>query len=100
MMKLKQELTRRLWVMLPPDQQQVLIYDFLDWLYSDFPPILRQEKTNLLAPRLMQWIAEGKIGLSLILYLYLKRLPLVSMFSRWAGNLQAVSDQSRLISKW
>lgn len=82
-MNLKQALTRKLWAALPPDQQQALVYDFLDWLYSDLQPAQRREKANLLAPRLMEWIEAGDIGLPGVLYQHLIHLFQRSFVARW-----------------
>lgn len=82
-MKLKQEFTRILWAMLPLDQQQVLVYDFLDWLYADLSPAQRQEKANLLAPRLIKRLEMGEIGLPLVLFQHFKSLSLSASVIRW-----------------
>jgi len=91
-MNLRRNLIRKLWAAIPPGEQQAMVYDFLDWLFSDLIPTERQEKAKRLTPRLMGWIAEGKIGLSLVVYQHLKRLPLVSTLSQWAGDLNVAAE--------
>lgn len=85
-MNLKRKLIRGLWISLPPDEQKAMVKDFLGWLYADLLPGERRKKVDLLAPRLMELISEGDIGLSLLVYQHLKRLPLVSSLIRWAGD--------------
>lgn len=85
-MKLKQEFTRRLWAMLPLDQQQALVHDFLDWLYADLSSARRHEKAKLLAPRLNEWLEMGEIGLPLVLFQYFKSLSLIASVIRWVRN--------------
>jgi hypothetical protein len=91
-MNLRQNLTRKLWSAIPHDEQEAMVYDFLDWLFSDLTPAERHEKAKRMAPRLMGWVAEGKIGLSLVVYQHFKRLPFVSMLSQWAGDLHVTVD--------
>lgn len=91
-MNLRQNLIRKLWAAIPPDEQQAMVYDFLDWLFSDLIPTERREKAKRLTPRLMGWIAEGKIGLSLVVYHHFIRLPLVSTLNQWADNLSVTVE--------
>jgi len=85
-MNLKREFTRRLWAMLPHDQQQALVCDFLDWLYADLSPAQRQAKAKLLAPRLIEWLAAGEIGLPVVLLQYFKSLSMIASVIRWVRN--------------
>ena len=97
-MNLKRYIIRKLWGALSPDQQQVMIYDFLDWLYADLQPAQRQEKAKRLAPRLMVWVAEGEIGLSLVIYQHLSRL--LSTLGRWIGEPKIATKKATRHLKW
>ena len=74
-MNLRRKLIRKLWAVLPPGEQKSMVNDFLGWLYADLLPSERRKKVELLGPRLSEWISEGDIGLSLLVYQHLKRLP-------------------------
>jgi hypothetical protein len=73
-MNVKGRLTCTLMAALPHNEQQAMVRDFMDWPYADLPPAERQEKGERLSPRLIEWISEGKTGLWLVFYQYLKRL--------------------------
>jgi hypothetical protein len=91
-MNLKRILIRILWSAIPVDEQKDMVTDFLDWLFSDLTPAERREKSKRLTPRLMEWIAQGKFGLSLVVYQHITRIPVVSALSRWAADYRVTSE--------
>jgi len=91
-MNLKCKLIRTLWVTLPAREQKGMVNDFLDWLYADLPAGERRKKIERHTPRLIEWISEGHIGLSLLVYQHLRRLPLVSALIQWASEPKAATE--------
>lgn len=85
-MKLRRKLICTLWIALPVGEQKIMVNDFLDWLYAELLPNERLRKIERLAPRLIEWISEGNMGLSLLIYQHLKRLPFVSTMIRWTSE--------------
>lgn len=79
-MDLKRRLTRSLMAALPRDEQIAMVQDFVDWLYADLSPAERKVKAGRIAPRLIEWISNGEIGLPLVLLQHFKRLRIVRVF--------------------
>lgn len=84
-MNLKRQITHALMAALPAVDRQRLVNDFVDWLYADLPPDDRQHKAERLAPRLLEWMAESSVGLWLVLFQHLMRLPPVRALERALG---------------
>ncbi|MGD9099210.1 MAG: hypothetical protein PVF45_01935 [Anaerolineae bacterium] len=74
-MGIKQTLIRLLLNRLPADEQARMVADVIAWLYADLPPARRQEKIERLGPGLMEMIRQGRLGLPLLVYHHLLRLP-------------------------
>lgn len=79
-MNLRRRITRTLLAALPAVEQQRLVNDFVDWLYSDLPPDDRRIKAERLAPLLLECITESRVSLWLVLLQHLMRLPLLRAF--------------------
>lgn len=82
-MNMKGLLTKTLLAALPPDEQEIMIRDFVAWLFPELTPAERQKKVERVAPRLLGWISEGEFGLWLVVLQHVRRLPL----SRQRGRL-------------
>jgi hypothetical protein len=74
-MGIRSALTRTLLNSLPADEQVRMAADVVAWLYADLPPAEQREKIEKLAPRLLERIRAGRIGLRLVVYYHLLRLP-------------------------
>lgn len=74
-MRIKQAVARALIGRLPPDEQTRMAADVVAWLCADLPPAKRQEKLELLAPRLLTRLRTGQFGLPLVAYYHLLHLP-------------------------
>ena len=74
-MGIKQALTRVLMNWLPADDQARMAADLITWLCADLPPAGQREKIEWLGPRLLERIRKGRIGLALVVYYHLLRLP-------------------------
>ena len=74
-MKIKPVLIHCLLNKLPADEQARMAADVIAWLYADLPPARRQEKVERLGPRLLDMIRQGRLGLPLLVYHHLLRLP-------------------------
>jgi hypothetical protein len=74
-MRIKQALTRFLVNRLPPDEQARLAADVVAWLYADLPPGEQQEKIGRLGSGLLEMMRQGRLGLPLLVYHHLLRLP-------------------------
>jgi hypothetical protein len=73
--EIKEALTRALLNRLPVDEQERTAADVVAWLCADLPPAEQPEKIEKLAPRLLERIRAGRIGLRLVVYYHLLRLP-------------------------
>jgi len=51
------------------------VADLITWLCADLPPAGQREKIEWLGPRLLERICKGRIGLPLVVYYHLLRLP-------------------------
>jgi hypothetical protein len=90
-MEIKKALTRALMNWLPVDTQERMAADVVAWLCADLPPAEQREKMEKLAPRLLERIRGGHIGLRLVVYYHItagKRKPAGSVVRRPAriGN--------------
>jgi len=74
-MRIRSALTRTLLNWLPAEEQVRMAADVVAWLYADLPPAEQREKMEKLAPRLLERIRAGRIGLRLVVYYHLLRLP-------------------------
>jgi len=81
-MRAKNELTRMLLDLLPPEDQARMARDVILWLCADLQPAERQQKVEKLAPRLLARIRQGQLGLKLIVYYHLLRVPPLSWLDR------------------
>jgi hypothetical protein len=101
-MEIKEALTRALLNWLPADEQERMAADVIAWLYADLPTVQRQEKIEKLAPRLLERIRAGRIGLRLVVYYHLLRLPLL----RWLDPREVPAEDpakrqlSWLVCRW
>lgn len=82
-MGLKRRLTRFLMAALSPREQIAMVMDFVDWFYADLSPAERKIKAGRIAPRLIEWMTNGDIGLPLLLLQHFKRTRIVRAFSHW-----------------
>jgi hypothetical protein len=101
-MEIKEALTRALMNWLPADEQVRMGADVVAWLYADLPPAEQREKMEKLAPRLLERIRAGHIGLRLVVYYHLLRLPPL----RWLDPREAPTEDptksqlSWLVCRW
>jgi hypothetical protein len=101
-MEIKKALTCALMNWLPADEQVHMAADVVAWLYADLPPAEQWEKMEKLAPRLLERIRGGHIGLRLVVYYHLLRLPPL----RWLdprgtpAEDPAKSQSSWLVCRW
>jgi hypothetical protein len=101
-MEIKKALTRALMNRLPDDEQVRMAADVVAWLYADLAPAQRQEKIEKLAPGLLERIRAGQIGLLLVVYYHLLRLPILRWLDPWgapAGD-PTKSQLSWLVCRW
>jgi len=87
-MGIKSALTRTLLKGLPADEQVRMAADVVAWLYADLPPTEQREKMEKLAPRLLERIRAGRIGLWLVVYYHLLSLPPL----RWLDPRRAPAE--------
>jgi hypothetical protein len=71
-MKLKQRVVRTMNKGLPPEEQVLMVTDFLNWLFSDCAPTECQKKLAFWTPILIKDISAGKYGLWLLIFHYMK----------------------------
>ena len=74
-MEIKGALIRALMNWLPAEQQERMASDVVAWLCADLTAARRQEKVEKLTPRLLKRIRAGRLGLRLVIYYHLMRLP-------------------------
>ncbi len=82
-MSVRQALARGLVRRLPAHRQVRMAADTIAWLYADQPPDERKARAETLAPRLLERIQAGQIGLRLVLYYHLLRLPALRRLRPW-----------------
>jgi hypothetical protein len=101
-MEIKKALTCALMNWLPADEQVHMAADVVAWLYADLPPAEQREKMEKLAPRLLERIRGGHIGLRLVVYYHLLRLPPLRWLDpRGARAEDPVKSQlSWLVCRW
>jgi hypothetical protein len=101
-MGIKQALTRVLMDRLPVDEQERMAADVIAWLCADMPTVQRQEKIEKLAPRLLERIRAGHIGLRLVVYYHLLRLPPLRWLDPRGAPAEdpAKSQLSWLVCRW
>ena len=87
-MGMKQTLTRILMNWLPADEQARMVARLVAWVYADLPPAEQQEKIEWLGPRLIERIRQGRVGLRLLAYTHLLRLPPL----RWLKPVGALPE--------
>jgi hypothetical protein len=93
-MPIKKALTRALLNWLPVDEQERMAADVVAWLCADMTAVQRQEKIEKLAPRLLERIRAGQLGLRLVVYYHVLRLPLLRWLDpRGAPGEDPVKDQ-------
>jgi hypothetical protein len=101
-MEIKQALTRALLNWLPVDEQERMAADVVARLCADIPAAQRQDKIEKLGPRLLKRIRAGQLGLRLVVYYHLLRLPLL----RWLDPRRAPAEDpaknqlSWLVFRW
>jgi hypothetical protein len=96
-MEIKRALIRALMNWLPAEQQERMASDVVAWLCADMTTAQRQEKVEKLTPRLLKRIRAGRLGLPLVIYYHLVRLPPL----RWLGYHEAPAEApSRLPAGW
>jgi hypothetical protein len=96
-MRIKQALTRVLLNWLPADARERMAADVVAWLCADMPTARRQEKIEKLAPRLLKRIRAGRLGLWLVIYYHLLRLPPLRWLDRHAAPAE---DPAKLRAGW
>jgi hypothetical protein len=96
-MEIKQALIRALVNWLPADEQERMAADVVAWLCADMTAARRQEKVEKLAPRLLKRMRAGQLGLQLVIYYHLMRLPPL----RWLHCRDAPAETpTRLPTSW
>ncbi|MEJ2736225.1 MAG: hypothetical protein P8189_22110 [Anaerolineae bacterium] len=101
-MEIKVALTRALLNGLPVDEQERMAADVVAWLCADLPAAQRQEKIEVLAPRLLERIRVGQFGLRLVVYYHLLRLPPLRWLDLRGAPAEgpAKSQLSWLLCRW
>lgn len=101
-MGIKGALTRVLTNWLPADEQARMTANLLAWLCADLPPAERQEKIEQLSPRLLGRSRKGQLGLRLVVYTHLLRLPPLRWLRQWVTLVEAhpSSLAARPASRW
>ena len=74
-MDVKGSLTRRLMSWLPAEEQADMIARLIAWLYPDLAPGQQEELVLRVRPVLEKRLRQGHVGLQLLLYTHLVRLP-------------------------
>ncbi|UCD98287.1 MAG: hypothetical protein JSV42_15225 [Chloroflexota bacterium] len=87
-MKHKQRLIRRMMTALSPEEQVLMITDFLNWLLKDRTPAEREQKIVFLTPKLIADISSGNHGFWLLVYHYLKKLLFRRWWKHWSDPVQ------------
>lgn len=78
-MSIKGVLTKLLFRIMPEIDRQRMASDLITWLEADLPHEEQQEMIKALRPNLLEFISEGRIGLSLMVFHHLLRI----FTSRW-----------------
>jgi hypothetical protein len=101
-MEIKEALTRALLNWLPVDEQERMAADVVAWLCADLPAAQRQQKIEKLGPRLLKRIHAGQLGLRLVVYYHLLRLPPLRWLDPRGAPAEgpAKSQLSWLLSHW
>ncbi len=101
-MEIKEALTRALLNGLPADEQVRMAADVVAWLYADLPPAEQREKMEKVGPRLLERIRAGRIGLRLVVYYHLLRLPPLRWLDPRGAPAEdpAKSQLSWLVCRW
>lgn len=96
-MEIKEALIRALINWLPVHEQERMAADVVAWLCADLTAARRQEKVEKLAPRLLKRMRAGQLGLRLVIYYHLMRLPPL----RWLHCHEAPAEaRARLSTGW
>jgi hypothetical protein len=101
-MDIKASLTRALLNGLPVDEQERMAADVVAWLCADMPAAQRRDKIEVLGPRLLHRIGTGRIGLRLVVYYHLLRLPPLRWLDprRVPAEDPAQAPLSWLVCRW
>ena len=101
-MEIMKALTRALLNRLPAGEQERMAADVVAWLCADLPARQRQEKIEKLGPRLLERIRAGQLGLRLVVYYHLLRLPPLRWLDPRGAPAEhpARSQLSWLLSHW
>jgi hypothetical protein len=101
-MEIKKALTCALMNWLPADEQVRMAADVVAWLYADLPPAEQREKMEKVAPRLLERIRAGRIGLRLVIFYHLLRLPPLRWLDPRGARAEdpAKSQLSWLVCRW
>lgn len=91
-MDLKQWVIRTIDKGLPHEEQELMVTDFLNWLFSDCTPTERQENVAFLKPKLVEDISKGKYGLWLLSFQYMKYLVSLCWVRHWFNPMAAPKE--------
>jgi hypothetical protein len=99
---IKQALTRVLLDRLPADAQARMAADVVAWLCADLPPAEQREKIEKLGPRLLKRIRAGQLGLRLVVYYHLLRLPPFRWLDLWGAPAERAGKNQLgwLLCRW
>ncbi len=82
-MDLKQRIVRMMMNGLPPEEQVLMVTDFLNWLFSDCTSAELEKKLAFWTPKLIEDMSVGGFGLWLLIYQYVKYLVSLRWLRYW-----------------
>jgi hypothetical protein len=88
-MNLKQLIVRTMMNGLPPEEQVLMVTDFLKWLFSDCSSAERGKKLAFWTPKLIEHISSGGYGLWLLIFHYMKYLVALRWLRTWFDPVKA-----------
>jgi hypothetical protein len=88
-MNLKQRIVRTMMNGLPPEEQVLMVTDFLNWLFSNYTPAERQKKLAFWTPKLVEDMSAGIYGLWLLIFHYMKYLVSLRWLRYWSHPVKA-----------
>lgn len=77
---------------LPPEEQELMVTDFLNWFFSDCTPTECQKKLAFWIPKLIEDISKGKFGLWLLLFHYVENLVSLRWLRSWFNLMKAPQE--------
>jgi len=93
-MSLKQQIIRMMVRGLPPEEQVLMVTDFLNWVFTDYAPNECQERLEFWTPRLISDISSGMFGLWLLIFHYIKYLVSLRWLRSWFNPIKASRENN------